>query len=376
MILHLVSDHFVTNTCLKIFREKLPGQNIVLVYKKFGHQVDGDYVVTDADEDEIAKQIDFSQITHVVISFQTRRKIHFIRKYVPTNIPVIWWTYGVDLYVGYLEKRGYKVFYSDPDKYRFGGILSWPLFKLFRPFQYLYIRYLQNEYFIKRLYGFIPCISPEHGLLCQYVNNKDFNLIQIHPYGASFKFDGRFSEGKDIAIGHSASISDNHLYALKFLKNLDLGNSDLYLTLSYSNKVPRYTEEVKKKFKKEYGDKVHLIETMMPKEEYFESQFRYKMMILPSWRQEGLDNVYTCLQIGIKLVLSERSIVFQYLKEYGFFVYAIEQMDQNCLDTPLTLEEKKHNQQLFVKFVEERKRNYYADFEKYFMSAKTTDNEQ
>jgi len=51
-------------------------------------------------------------------------------------------------------------------------------------------------------------------------------------------------------------------------------------------------------------------------------------------------------------------------------------MDQNCLDTPLTLEEKKHNQQLFEKFMEERKRNYYSDFEKYFMSAKTTDNEQ
>lgn len=374
MILHLVSDHFVTNTCLRIFREKLPGQNIVLVFNKFGCQVDGDYIVTDQNSSQIASQIDFTKVTHVVISCLTIKKIKFLKGYVPSNIPVIWWMYGIDLYVGFLRRYGFSVFYSDPDKYRFGGKLLWPFYRfIVRPLSHIYYK-IPQKVVISRLKGFVPCIRAEYSLLCKYVN-KDFDIIQIHPYGASYKFNGRFSEGKDIAIGHSASISDNHLYALKFLKNLDLENADLYLTLSYSNKVPRYTEEVKKKFKKEYGNRVHLIETMMSKEEYFESQFRYKMMILPSWRQEGLDNIYTCLQIGIKLVLSERCVVFQYLKEYGFLVYAIEQMDQKCMDTPMTLEEKKHNQQLFVKFVEERKNNYYADFEKYFMSAKTTDNE-
>lgn len=369
MILHLVSDHFVTNTCLRIFREKLPGQNIVLVFKHFGHQVNGDYVVTDQNSAKIASQIDFSQITYVVISFYTRKKALFIKRYIPSRIPVIWWTYGVDLYVS-LSRRGYPVFYSDPDKYRFGGKMLWPFYKMiWSPLSHIYNKNIQ-EIVINRLKGFVPCISPEYDLLRKYVN-KDFNPIHIHPYGASFKFDGRFSEGNDIALGHSASISDNHLYVLKYLENLNLGKSDLYITLSYSNKVPKYTEEVKRKYKKAYGEKVHLIETMMSKEDYFESQFRYKMMILPSWRQEALDNIYICLQIGIKLVLSDRSIVFQYLKEYGFYVYALEKMDQNCLDTPLTLEEKKHNQQLFVKFVEERKRNYYSDFEKYFMSTET-----
>lgn len=376
MILHLVSDHLVTNTCLKIFREKLPGQNIILIFKKFGYKVDGDFIVTDQNSFQVASQIDFSHVTHVVVSCLTNKKIQFLKKFVPSNIPVIWWMYGIDFYVGFLTKRGFRVFYSDPDKYRFGGRLLWPFYHLLlRPLSHMYYKNIQKV-IEKRLKGFVPCIRPEYDLLRNYISNREFDMIQIHPYGASFNFDGKFSDGNDIAIGHSASISDNHLYALKFLKKLDLVNSDLFLTLSYSNKVPKYTEDVRRKFKKIYGDKVHLIETMMPKEEYFESQFRYKMIIIPSWRQEGLDNIYTCLQIGIKLVLSERSIVFQYLKEYGFLVYAIERMDQNCLDIPMTLEEKKHNQQLFVKFVEERKRNYYADFEKYFMSAKTTDNEQ
>lgn len=372
MILHLVSDHFVTNTCLKIFREKLPGQNIVLVYNHFGYQADGDYVVTDHNSAQIASQIDFSKVTHVVISYLTRKKALFVKEFVPADIPVIWWTYGVDFYVGFLNRRGFPVFYSDPDKYRRGGLFLFPIYHfLFRPLSHLYYKSAQRVV-IDRLKGFVPCIKPEYDLLCEYIN-KNFDIIQIHPYGASFKFEGRFAEGNDIAIGHSASISDNHLYALKYLKKLDLGDSDLYITLSYSNKVPKYTEVVKKLFKKQYGDKVHLVETMMPKDEYMQSQFRYKAMILSSWRQEALDNIYTCLQIGIKLILSERSTVYQYLKEYGFIVFAIEKMDQKCLDTPLTLEEKKHNQQLFVKFLEERKRNYYSDFDKYFQNTKVAD---
>lgn len=372
MILHLVSDHFVTNTCLKIFREKLPEQNIVLIFKGFGYQVDGDYVVTDQNCAQIASQIDFPKVTHVVISCLSNKKIQFLKKYVPSDIPVIWWMYGIDFYVGFLRKRGFKVFYSDPDKYRFGGMLLWPFYHfILRPLSHIYYKRPQKV-LINRLKCFVPCIRAEYNLLCKYVN-KNVDIIQIHPYGSSFKFYGRFAEGNDIAIGHSASISDNHLYALKFLKKLDLGDSEIYITLSYSNKMPKYTEDVKRKFRKQYGDRVHLIETMMPKDEYWQSQYRYKAMILPSWRQEALDNVYTCLQIGIKLILSERSIVFQYLKEYGFIVFAIERMDQKCVDTPLTLDEKKHNQQLFVKFVEERKRNYYSDFDKYFKNTKVAD---
>lgn len=372
MILHLVSDHFVTNTCLKIFREELPGQNIVLVYKHFGYQVDGDYVVTDHNRAQIASQIDFSKVTHVVISYMTRKKALFVKQFVPADIPVIWWTYGVDLYVTFLNRRGFPVFFSDPDKYRLGGFYFWPIYHFFlRPLSHLYHKSAQKVV-VNRLKGFVPCIKPEYDLLCEYIN-KDFDIIQIHPYGSSFTFDGRYADGKDISLGHSASITDNHLYALKYLKKLDLGDSEIYITLSYSNAVPKYTEDVKRKFKKQYGDKVHLIETMMPKNEYMQSQFRYKAMILPSWRQEALDNIYTCLQIGIKLILSERSIVFQYLKEYGFIVFAIEKMDQECLDSPLALDEKKHNQQLFVKFVEERKRNYYSDFDKYFKNTKIAD---
>lgn len=365
MILHLVSDHVVTNTCLRVFREELPEQNIVLVFKLFNHQVDGGIVITDENSSEVAQNIDFSQVTHVIVSFLSRRKIHFIRKYVPENIPIIWWIYGADLYEKFLSIRGFVISYSDKDKYRYLGMLSFPFVKIARIIANIYFRYIQDKYIIKRLTGFVPCIKPEYDLLRQYVKGRKIDLIQIHPYGASFKFDGRYAEGKDIAIGHSASISVNHLYALKYLKKLNLGNSDIFITLSYSKTVPGYVKDVKRKYEKEYGDKVHFIETMMPKDEYWQSQFRYKAMILPSWRQEALDNIYTCLQIGIKLILSERSIVFQYLKEYGFIVFALEKIDQECLDKPLSLEEKKHNQQLFVRFVEERKSNYYSDFEKY-----------
>lgn len=365
MILHLVSDHVATNSCLKIFKDELPNQNIILVFKRFGYQVDGGIVVNNDTIGQVVNNIDFSSINCVVVSFLTKNKIDFIKKYVPADIPLIWWTYGADFYARFLEIRGYSVFYSDPDRFSSMGIIKWLFLRLLRPFRNNFYCNIQNKYIIPRLTGFVPCVKPEYDLLCRYINKK-IDLIQIHTYGASFKFDGRFSLGNDIALGHSASISDNHLYALEYLKQFDLGKSDLYITLSYSNKLPKYTARVKYEFEKIYGKRVHFIMNMLPKEEYFESQFRYKAMILPSWRQEALDNIYTCLQIGIKLILSERSILYKYLKDYGFYVFSLEQLNQNDLETPLEEEKKKSNQQLFEKFISERKRNFYSDFDLYF----------
>ena len=367
MILHLVDDHFATNSCLKIFEDELPGENIILVFSKyFGYSINNGISLIENNISDILRGIDFSQIKYVIVSYLSREKILFIKKYIPKSIPLIWWTYGSDLYVNFLKIRGLKVFYSSPDSYGRFGKLALPFLTISRFFANIYFRHLQNKYVIKRLVGFVPCIQPEYDLLCQYVK-KDFSLIRIHPFGASFKFDGRFTQGKDIALGHSASISDNHLYALKLLKNLDLGDSDLYLTLSYSNQIPRYTEEVKQKYKDKYGDKVHFIESMMPRDEYFRSQFRYKAMILSSWRQEALDNIYTCLQIGIRLILSEKGILYKFFQEYGFKVYSLEMLTQEVIDTPLPLQERIHNQQLFEQFVSERKKNFYDDFRHYFL---------
>lgn len=366
MILHLVDDHLATNSCLRIFEDELPGENIVLVFSKyFGYSVNNGISLIENNVLDVVRGIDFSRIDYVIVSYLSRKKIRFIKSFIPKDIPIIWWTYGNDLYVNFLKIRGFKAFYSNPDGYGRFGKLALPFLSVSRFFANFYYRHLQNKYVIRRLVGFVPCVQPEYDLLRQYVR-KDFAPIRIHPFGASFKFDGRFTQGIDIALGHSASISDNHLYALKLLKNLDLGDSELYLTLSYSNRIPKYTEEVKKRFKAYYGDKVHFIESLMSKEDYFQSQFRYKAMILSSWRQEALDNIYTCLQIGVRLILSEKGILYKYLRDYGFKVYSLERITQEEFDAPLPLQERIHNQQLFEQFVLERKRNYYDDFRHYF----------
>lgn len=365
MILHLVSDHFVTNTCLKVFTEELPDKNIVLVFNYFGYNVKDGIVVTKENSCKVAEAIDFSTVSHVLVAFLSRAKLQFLKDHVPTNIPVIWWTYGADLYTAFLYKRGLNFFYSDPDRYSTAGVFAYPMIKFLRLIKNRYYNRTYYNVIIDRMTGFVPCIRPEYDLLRKNIK-KEFDLIQIHPYGASYRFNGKFTFGKDIAVGHSASISDNHLYALKYLKRLNLKDSELYLTLSYSNKVPRYTKRVDRKFKRKFKDKVHFIYDLMPKQEYIQSQFKYKMMILPSWRQEALDNIYTCLQIGIKLVLSEKSVVYEYLKQFGFIVYSIESLTQHDLDNPLEHHEKTHNQKLFEKFYLERKDNFYNDFNRIF----------
>ena len=89
-------------------------------------------------------------------------------------------------------------------------------------------------------------------------------------------------------------------------------------------------------------------------------------MILPTWRQEALANVVSSLLKGIKLFLSKKSPMYNHFLNYGFKIYAIEELTQKVFDTPLTLEEKKYNRNLMLKYLDEKERLIDEDFRLYF----------
>ena len=373
MILHLVTKHFVTNSCLSVFDKKVPGQNIVLILSSMPGSVsvvNNGVEVTTENESLIVDSLDFSIITHVVIHYLTPKTVLFVQKYVPDSIPLYWWTYGGDLYMPFLERRGYNVYYNDLTPFRSGWTymvyrsmqtLKSRLF--FRLGILLEERYMQTG-FIDRIEGIIPCIPPDYELACKFIK-KDFKILRIHPTGIP-SFCEDFQEGKVIAVGHSASSSDNHLYALKYLANISINDAVVSITLSYNVNSNRYLNAVKARYKKRFKEKVHFVEDYLTKDEYYKSQNDIKIMILPTWRQEALSNITSCMIRGIKLYLSKKGPLYNYYLSYGFKVFALEDINQNEFDTPLTIEEKQYNRELYFRFVEEKKRYIDEDFKKVF----------
>lgn len=375
MILHLVTRHHVSNSCLSVFENRLPGQNVILVLGSLKNsaslpEVKNSIEVSEENEKSVVESLDFSIISHVVIHYLTPNNASFVQKYVPEGIPLYWWTYGWDLYGQFLERRGYDLFYTDLTPFKPG----WPYMVYrfletyknrlnFRLGRLKGDKYMQTE-FLDRIDGIIPCIPPDYEVACKYLH-KNYKIVRVHPVGNP-PFDEEFHDGNVIAIGHSASFTDNHLYALKYLSKIDIKDSVISLTLSYNINSYRYLNAVKDRFKNKYKEKVRFIENILSKEDFFKSQNNLKILIIPSWRQEALSNIGSCLLRGVKIFLSKKGPMYKYFLDYGYKVYAIEDITQNEVDTPLTYEEKLHNRKLRLHHVQERRKLIDEDFKLYF----------
>ena len=364
-ILHLISDHQVIERTLDVYENVFPGCNEVLVFSNKGgsfNRLKNDYtgrIVEKNNLNAFARGYDYSAITYVIVHYMTIEKADFI-KYVPHNIHVCWEIYGYDLYEQFLLPLGYKMYYTSP----------LPYFK--HPLLRRYMGGVMNLYLTIK--GVKYSFKSQRKKLFNYLSNRVDSLQYCCKYDAMFveEFAGRaipsyevfnyslaevlgelegkdFFEGKDILIGNSASLSNNHLYILKHLKNIVLPeDTKLILPLSYGG-TKEYANKVVEEYKKEYLNELEVISDYMPLHEYNRIFLRLKSVILSAWRQESQGTAIMAFYLGIKVFMSERSPLYKWFVDCGFFVFTIESLDDKSFTQMLTEEEKKHNRQIVLK---------------------------
>ena len=119
MILHFVDDHIAASSFLMGFEQIFPQKNIILKLCKDGKtelSTSGLSIMYPCVKDEF-KSIDYSQIKVIDVQLLRPYKIKAIVKYIPSNIPIVWWTYGGDLYNYFLLKRGYELYSQETLRY-------------------------------------------------------------------------------------------------------------------------------------------------------------------------------------------------------------------------------------------------------------------
>lgn len=364
MLLNIVGVHNATKPFTKIFTDAFPNQIITVCLKEKGNGAD---LLMDGkeysfqNEEDMPRQIDFSKVSVVVVHLVTFQKECFILKYISPDVPVIWWVYGGDLYNCFLYGRGYKLY--APQTLPFVRSSQNGIFFLKRMiFDYLYRPWLDKRFF-KRIKGIIPCEQPDYEFACK-LTGKTLDLVNISP--RSKNIDLPFAEGGDICIGHSASMTNNHLYALDIIKKIPLGNSKLVLPLSYNVQSADYKEEVMKQYRQCFGEKVSFLLDYQSLDEYRKGYLNYKVALYPCWRQEALGNIFICLQLGIKVFLSIHNPCYQYFKKLGYYIYAMEDITGTDILTPLSLAEKEYNRNLYLKISQERNTSIPQTVKGYF----------
>lgn len=364
-ILHLIVDHQVIERTLGIYDEVFPLCNDVLVFdwkpkdpiKHLTTHKNSPIVRHDGGL-AYGRTFDFSGITHIIAHYLTMDMIDFIKS-APPDIHICWEIYGADLYNQFLIDYGYNIYYSSPKKYSKYSFLETYFNPVFMALLYLKgVKYVypsqrrkQFDYIINRVNSLQYCCKYDARLVEKYAQ-RSIHSYEIFNYSLSdvlSELKGYdFFDGKDIMIGNSASLSNNHFYILKFLKNIILPkDANIIMPLSYGG-CQSYINDVISKYSSELSNNIIVYRDYMPLHEYNKTFTRLRAMVLSAWRQESQGTAIMGFYLGIKVFMSKKSPLYKWFKDCDFIVYPIEDSHKEDLATPLKYEEKVHNREIVL----------------------------
>lgn len=363
-ILHLISDHQVIERTLGVYEKAFPGCNEILVFNnsdKF-KRLKQDYtgkIVNWRNLNYVGQNYDFKEITHVISHYMSMDKIEFI-KFIPKNIHVCWEIYGQDLYGQFLVPLGYQMYYTKPVNYEKHSFIKKYFKNLYKillivlkgaKYQFDFQKKAQFEYISGRINSIQYCCGYDAKFVENFAGRsipsyEIFNYSLDEVLGELKEHD--FFDGSDFLIGNSASITNNHLYTLNFLKEIGINKeSKLIIPLSYGG-TKKYIEKVSSEYIKQFPNQVVFLRDYIPLNEYNKMFLNFKSVILVAWRQESQGTAILAFYLGIKVFMSERSPLYKWFLDCGFIVYNIENINGNEFNEPLTKEEKEHNRLLVL----------------------------
>ena len=353
MQLHLFDDEKVVNRAIELFEKALPNQNIYICFiddaVQFINATDNLYFYK---EGKSFQKENLKDVDKIIIHFLSYRKILFINTYLPQSIPCYWNIWGGDLYNTILEYMGCPIYYEP----KFLG----PKFFIRKALSHLKIyssiqKYILN--FIKdRITYFVT--NADYNIAKQYIGNYITGVqvtgFRYYPIDVILgKLADKSVKGNVLLLGNSASFTNNHSYAFKYLSDLDLNNKKIVAPLSYGGSL-KYINHIIKQGDRKWGQSFVPLQDFLPLDEYNQLMTTAEICIFSSWRQEAFGNIVIALYLGSKVFLSERSSLISYFKSIGVVVYTLEEIKQADIDFPLSDEIKNSNRKILFELLNEK----------------------
>lgn len=162
-----------------------------------------------------------------------------------------------------------------------------------------------------------------------------------------------------IIIGNNRIMWNNHLDILKSLYPFRRNpNFKFYLFFSYGseNFYTRRVRDLSMHF-----NNLTLQEDFLNKEEFLKVYSRASALVINSYRQHALGNIFAGIFSGCKIYLNKRSSTFRWLKECGFIISEVSKLKRDLKNNNIRLskEEMEFN---IRKYKEEREKYSQKDF--------------
>ena len=344
MLLHLVDDEKIINRTIDSFEEALPGRNIFLCFADLPTKyVRPRYNLYFIGDSTISENICKWEINAIIIHYLSYKKIVFLQKNFYPKVPIYWMMWGRDFYNNLLYSRGFPLYYK----------FHWPGLKYLvkHIFNRLGIFSRTDRFinqFIKERISYCLTTKEEFALCMKYMgsifkNIKCIDSFFYYPIDMILASNAdKAANGRIVLVGNSCSFTNNHLYALKYIKHLNLTNKEIVMPLNYGGHE-KYKQSIVKRGYRYFGNKFHPLLSFMPLDQYNRIMLKSEICIYGSWRQEANGNIIIALYLGAKVFMSRKSPLFLYYTNMGLLLFPLESITQEKFDTPLSEKEKLHN---------------------------------
>jgi hypothetical protein len=138
-----------------------------------------------------------------------------------------------------------------------------------------------------------------------------------------------------IIVGNSKSLYNNHIDIIKLIIQ-ETNRRDFNFSLLFNYGLEKYyTKKIRKLTRgKSY---FHLIEKFMSLDEFNSLYERASALVINSYRQMAMGNIFTAFKKGVKVYLNEKNLMLHWLREEGFKVYNIKKFQEDLQNNKLSL---------------------------------------
>lgn len=154
-----------------------------------------------------------------------------------------------------------------------------------------------------------------------------------------------------IIIGNSGHRWNNHLDILNMISSThNAVDIEFNLFFSYGTESI-YSEEVKLQALKIKN--LNLIESFLSKDKFEEFYFSAAALVINSYRQHAIGNIFAGIKNGCKIYLNKKSSTYDWLLSKGFLISEVEEL-KNDIETnniKLSVEQQQYNFDCFINAV-------------------------
>ncbi len=332
-ILHLIPDEKVTDNVIENF-EKVFNDNVFFVLRNNENRKHcttvGENVIFGHEQLFVKENVN-QDVTGIVV-----HGLHYIFAKlildVDKNITIAWFAWGYDVYS--LPKIHEKLYARETFTYlknsdgKFTSINMIKKHRIIRSLYYKYINKTDDYYSVyelahKRIDYFCTYIKEDYELFQNYYPNK-LKYIEIVYFSIGQYLVGQSnlrvsSTAKNILVGNSNSVKNNHLDVFKTLKENNF-KGKVIVPLSYGNDT-KYQTMIIEKGRKLLNDKFLPLLDFMQRDEYLKLVSECSVAIFYHYRQQAMGNILALLYMGARIYLSKINPVYHYLKRIGIIVF-------------------------------------------------------